>query len=95
MCIITLSYFRISHTNVESSKVGDVMDISEREKNEITAQVIMSEGPSPDLMSGMKPVLVQMVKTLEEGSLTSEPFMDAIKKMSSSKVSKIIQPQVG
>ena len=49
------------------------------------------DGPSPDLMSGMEAVM-QIIKLLGKGSLTSEP---AIKQMASSKLTyecKIIQP---
>ena len=76
----------MSHIDDESSDIDDMMDVhdekeTEGEKKESTVAEEKSGGPSPDLMSR----LIQMVKMLKEGSLTSELLMRAIKQMASSK----------
>ena len=70
---------------------------TEGEKKESTVPEEKSDEPSPDLMSGMEDVMIQIVKMLKEGSLTSELLMCAIKQMASSQYSsenKKIQPDV-
>ena len=61
--------------------------VTERDNKDSTVPEEKSNGPSPDFMSGMKAVMLKMVKMLKEGSLTSERLMYAtcIKQMASSK----------
>ena len=61
-----------------------MMDILyEKETGEKTVPEEKSDGTSPDLMSGMKAVMIKIVKMLKEGTLTSELLMHAIKQMAS------------
>ena len=83
-------HFRMSHIDDESSEIDNMMDEqdekeTEGEKKESAVPEEKSDGPSPDLMSGMEAVMIQMIKMLKEGSLTSELLMHVIKQMASSK----------
>ena len=82
----------MSHVYEESSKVYDILEEKETEgeRKENTVPEEKSDGPSPDVMSGMK--LIPMVN--KEGPLSSELLMCATKQMASSKPSyeSIIQP---
>ena len=78
----------MSHIYDESSDIDGMMDILDEketgEKKKSTVPEEKSDGPSPDLMSRMTAVMIQMVKMLNEGSHTSELLMHAIKQIASS-----------
>ena len=88
------SCFRMSDTYCgESSKIDDKMDLfDEKELRKSKENTVPGVESSPDLMSGVKAVMIQMVKMLKEGSLTSELLMGARnKQMDSSKRSSKIR----
>ena len=84
------------HPNSKSSQFDCIIELHEKEtEREQKESTVNSDGPSRDLMSGMKAVMMPMVKTLKVGSLTSLHLVVADKQLATSKLvfeSKIIQP---